>query len=241
MAALVWDRTGEHFYETGISKGVLFTANNDSSATLDTPGWNEGVAWSGLISVSESPEGADEEAFYADNIKYLALRGVEDFGGSISAYQSPEEFDECDGSVALNATYTGVTIGQQPRKAFCLAYVTQKGNDVEGNEAGYVIHIIYNATASPSEREYQTINDSPEPNELSWDFSSSPVPVTGHKPTSIVRIDSTKFTTQAAKAKLKTIEDALFGVDADQTASITEVKPHVLLPNDIITILAANG
>lgn len=241
MAALVWDRTGEHFYETGISKGVLFTANNDSSATLDTPGWNEGVAWSGLISVSESPEGADEEAFYADNIKYLALRGVEDFGGSISAYQSPEEFDECDGSVALNSTYDGVTIGQQPRKAFCLAYVTQKGNDVQGNEAGYVIHIIYNATASPSEREYQTINDSPEPNELSWDFSSSPVPVTGHKPTSIVRIDSTKFTTQAAKAKLKTIEDALFGVDADQTASITEVKPHVLLPNDIITILAANG
>jgi hypothetical protein len=241
MAALVWDRTSEHWYETGISKGVLFTANNDSTAQLDTPGWNEGVAWSGLISVSESPEGADEEAFYADNIKYLALRGVEDFGGSISAYQSPEEFDECDGSVALNANYAGVTIGQQPRKAFCLAYVTQKGNDVEGNEAGYVIHIIYNATASPSEREYQTINDSPEPNELSWDFSSSPVPVTGHKPTSIVRIDSTKFTTQAAKAKLKTIEDALFGVDADQTASITEVKPHVLLPNDIITILAANG
>lgn len=240
MAALVWDRTGEHFYETGISKGVLFTANNDSSATLDTPGWNEGVAWSGLISVSESPEGADEEAFYADNIKYLALRGVEDFGGSISAYQSPEEFDECDGSVALNSTYAGVTIGQQPRKAFCLAYVTQKGNDVEGNEAGYVIHIIYNATASPSEREYQTINDSPEPNELSWDFSSSPVPVTGHKPTSIVRIDSTKFTTTAAKAKLKTIEDALFGVDADQTTSTTEVKSHVLLPNNIITILA-NG
>ena len=240
MAALVWDRTGEHFYETGISKGVLFTANNDPLATLDTPGWNEGVAWSGLISVSESPEGADEEAFYADNIKYLALRGVEDFGGSISAYQSPEAFDECDGSVALNSTYTGITIGQQPRKAFCLAYVTQKGNDVEGNEAGYVIHIIYNATASPSEREYQTINDSPEPNELSWDFSSSPVPVTGHKPTSIVRIDSTKFTTTAAKAKLKTIEDALFGVDADQTASITEVKSHVLLPNNIITILA-NG
>lgn len=240
MAALVWDRTGEHFYETGISKGVLFTANNDSEATLDTPGWNEGVAWSGLISVSESPEGADEEAFYADNNKYLALRGVEDFGGSISAYQSPEEFDECDGSVALNSTYAGVTIGQQPRKAFCFAYVTQKGNDVEGNEAGYVIHIIYNATASPSEREYQTINDSPEPNELSWDFSSSPVPVTGHKPTSIVKIDSTKFTTQAAKAKLKTIEDALFGVDADQTTSTTEVKSHVLLPNDIITILA-NG
>ena len=241
MAALIWDRTGEHFYETGISKGVLFTANADSSATLDTPGWNEGVAWNGLISVSESPEGADEEAFYADNIKYLSLRGVEDFGGSISAYQSPEEFDECDGSVELSSTIKGVTIGQQPRKAFCLAYVTQKGNDTQGSEHGYVIHIIYNATASPSEREYQTINDSPEPNELSWDFSSSPIPVTGHKPTSIVRIDSTRFTTEPQKAKLKTIENALFGVDADQTASITEVKSHVLLPNDIINILASNG
>jgi hypothetical protein len=119
--------------------------------------------------------------------------------------------------------------------------VTQKGNDTQGSEHGYVIHIIYNATASPSEREYQTINDSPEPNELSWDFSSSPVPVTGHKPTSIVKIDSTRFTTEAQKAKLKTIENALFGVDADQTASVTEVKPHVLLPNDIITILASNG
>lgn len=233
MAPLVWDETNKHFYETGISKGVLFTATDSTDSSIITSGWNNGVAWSGLISVSESPEGADEEAFYADNIKYLSLRGVEDFGGSISAYQSPEAFDECDGSVALDASFKGVTIGQQPRKAFCLAYVTQKGNDTQGSEYGHVIHIIYNATASPSEREYQTINDSPEPNELSWDFSTSPIPVTGHKPTSIVKIDSTSFTSEAQKAKLKTIEDSLFGT--------TTKESHVLLPDDIVDILKAAG
>lgn len=215
MAKLVWDQTGQHFYETGVSKGVLFLASTDGT------GWEDGVAWSGLTSVSESPEGADEEAFYADNIKYLSLRGVEDFGGSISAYTYPDAWEECDGTIGLY-TSTGnngpaITIGQQPRRAFCLVYVTQKGNDVRGSEYGYIIHVIYNATASPSEREYATINDSPEPIEFSWDYSTNPIPVTGHKSTSVLKIDSTKI----ASAALTKINDALFGSDNGPATLLT--------------------
>lgn len=230
MAKLVWDVEGEHFYETGISKGVLYPRSSSGSGTT----WGTGVAWNGLISITESPEGADEEAFYADNIKYLALRGVEDFGGSISAYQSPVEFDACDGTTAL---LPGVSIGQQTRLPFCLAYVTQRGNDLDGNDHGYIIHIIYNATASPSEREYQTINDSPEPQELSWDFTTTPIPVADHKNTSIVRIDSTASTFEgtAGAAKLKKIEDALFGTDAEGGEAGTD--PQVLTPDEIIDLI----
>lgn len=235
MAELKWDREGEHFYETGISKGVLYPRTGTGASST----WGTGVAWNGLISVTESPEGADEEAFYADNIKYLALRGVEDFGGSISAYQSPVEFDACDGTTAL---LPGVSIGQQTRLPFCLAYVTQKGNDLDGNDHGYIIHIIYNATASPSEREYQTINDSPEPQELSWDFTTTPIPVKGHKNTAIVKIDSTASTFQdtAGKAQLKKIEDALFGTDPDTEAGTQGTDPHVLTPDEIIALITGH-
>lgn len=242
MAALKWDKSGEHFYETGISKGVLYPRTGTGSSAT----WGIGVAWNGLISVTETPEGADEEAFYADNIKYLALRGVEDFGGSITAYQSPVEFDACDGTadlmVGAGGTRTGITIGQQTRVPFCMAYTTQKGNDLEGNDYGEIIHIIYNATASPSEREYQTINDSPEPQELSWDFTTTPVPVTGYKNTAILKIDSTGplFADATGRAKLKKIKDALFGTDGDGTEGSKGTDPHVLLPDEVLALISGN-
>ena len=229
MAKLVWDQTGQHFYETGVSQGVLFLANDTGD------GWEDGVAWSGLTSVSESPEGADEEAFYADNIKYLSLRGVEDFGGSISAYTYPDAWEECDGTTGLYTDGAGkygsaITIGQQARRAFCLVYVTQKGNDVQGSEYGYIIHIIYNATASPSEREYTTINDSPEPIEFSWDFSTNPIPVTGRKSTSVLKIDSTKIAaTTAGVAGLNKIKDKLFGSDNGPATLLT--------PDEIVDLI----
>lgn len=235
---LIWDKTGEHFYETGISKGVLYTGTVNSSSGIIV--WNTGVAWNGLISVSESPEGADEEAFYADNIKYLSLRGVEDFGGSITCYQTPKEFDECDGTASL-AEGGLLRIGQQSRKPFCLCYTTQIGNDVAGSDLGYEIHIIYNATASPSEREYQTINDSPEPNELSFDFTTTPIPVTGYKNTSIAKIRSTDFNTEELKAKLTLIENKLWGESQVQPQGGTQFisDPTLLTPDEILAIINA--
>lgn len=233
MAALVWDREGEHFFETGVSHGVLYTqtktANQGGGYTID---WADGVAWNGLTSVSESPDGGDEQTFYADNIKYLSLRGTENFGGSIGAYQSPVEFDKCDGTATLGTvvsdvatSFDGITVGQQTRVPFCFVYITQKGNDQEGSEYGEIINIVYNATASPSSRDYNTINDSPEPNELSWDFTTTPVaisatdPVTGKKfkPTSHLKIDTTRFVGSAAQAKLDNIKKALFGSDNTYT------------------------
>lgn len=236
VGRLVWDKTGEHFYETGISKGVLYTGSVNPDSGIVT--WNTGVAWNGLISVSESPDGGDDEAFYADNIKYLSLRGVEDFGGSITCYQTPKEFDACDGTTSLA---TGLYVGQQTRTPFCLAYVTQIGNDVAGSDLGYEIHIVYNATASPSEREYQTINDSPEPNELSFDFTTTPIPVTGHKNTALVKIRSTDFNTEQLKAKLTAIENALWGesTTTDQGSTTFVSDPTLLTPDEIKAIIEA--
>lgn len=236
VGRLVWDKTGEHFYETGISKGVLYTGNVNPDSGIVT--WNTGVAWNGLISVSESPDGGDDEAFYADNIKYLSLRGVEDFGGSITCYQTPKEFDACDGTASLA---TGLYVGQQTRTPFCLAYVTQIGNDVAGSDLGYEIHIVYNATASPSEREYQTINDSPEPNELSFDFTTTPIPVTGHKNTALVKIRSTDFNTEQLKAKLTAIENALWGesTTTEQGSTTFVSDPTLLTPDQIKAIIEA--
>ncbi len=234
MSALVWDQVGEKLYETGTKKGVLYLQNPSGN-------YSNGVAWNGLTSVSESPDGGDANDIYADDIKYLVLRGVENFGGTIEAYTYPDEFAECDGSVAL---MNGVTIGQQPRKTFGFSYVSTIGNDTEMDNHGYKIHLIYGASASPSERTYETINDSPEPINFSWEFSTVPVPVTGHKATSCVIIDSTKFPDSVdsqtgvvtKNAKLKALEDILYGTDASGNNEGT--TPRLPLPAEVISTLS---
>lgn len=211
MSAIVWDQVGERTYETGAKKGVLYPQAADGTYPL-------GVGWNGLTSVSESPEGGDANDIYADDIKYLVLRGVENFGGTIEAYSYPPEYEECDGSAQLMA---GVTIGQQPRKTFGFSYVSTLGNDTELDNHGYKIHLIYGASASPSSRQYQTINESPEPNQFSWEFKTVPVNVTGHKPSANMVIDSTRFTTAAEKARLKALENILYGVDGHDAIPAT--------------------
>lgn len=215
MPKLTWDGVGEKTFEAGNSKAVLYV--QDANGT-----YPEGVAWNGWTGVSESPSGADENAFYADNIKYGALRGAEEFGGSIEAYQSPAEFDECDGEAAIAK---GVTVGQQTRKPFGLCYRTEIGNDTQGLDYGYILHLVYNATASPSEKSYETINESPEGITMSWEFTTTPVPVAGHKPTSIIRIDST----QVDATKLTAFEDILYGKDGETN------KPRLPLPAEVIS------
>lgn len=214
MSTLVWDKTGTRTYETGLDRGVLYVAD-------DKGGFGTGVAWSGLSSVTESPSGADESAIYADNIKYLSLRSTEEFGATIEAYSSPEEFDVCDGQAELAE---GITIGQQKRKKFCFSYRTKKGNDTD-DDAGYIIHIIYNATAAPTEKAYNTINDSPEAITMSWEVSTIPVEVTDYKPTAHIEIDSTKV----EAAKLTKIEEALYGT--------TDTESEVLLPDKIVALI----
>lgn len=223
MAVLVWDQVGEKTYETGVKKGVLYQQAANGSYPM-------GVAWNGLTSVSESPEGGDANDIYADDIKYLVLRGVENFGGTIEAYTYPDEFAECDGSANL---VDGVMIGQQPRKTFGLAYVTTIGNDTELDNHGYKIHLIYGASASPSDRQYQTINDNPDPINFSWEYTTVPVPVTGHKATSCVIIDSTKFTTTAARAKLTAFETILYGAE--------NVDPRLPLPDEVKSLLTVGS
>ena len=217
---LEWDKVGEHLYETGISRGVLYPI--DATKEGDNK-YGDGVEWNGLTSVSESPEGAEVSAIYADNIKYLNLMSAEDFKGTIEAYTYPDKFAECDGSAELVA---GVKIGQQPRKIFGLCYRTEIGND-ETSEKGYKLHLVYNCLASPSERSYETINDSPEAITFSWEFSTTPVNVTGHKPTAVVTIDTTKL----EPTKLAKLENALYGNGTD--------KAKLLLPDEIVTLLNA--
>lgn len=215
-----WDKVGEHFYETGISRGVLYPIDATKEGNNK---YSDGVAWNGLTSVSESPEGAEVSAIYADNIKYLNLMSAEDFKGTIEAYTYPDEFAECDGSAELIA---GVKIGQQPRKIFGLCYRTEIGND-ETSEKGYKLHLVYNCLASPSERSYETINDSPEAITFSWEFSTTPVNVAGHKPTALVTIDTTKLD----QAKLTKLENALYGNGTE--------KAKLLLPDEIVALLNA--
>ena len=215
---LVWDQVGQKIYETGVSNGVLFVA--DSAAP---GGYADGVAWNGLVNVTESPSGAEATAIYADNIKYLSLMSAEEFGCSIEAYTYPTEFEACDGSVELGV---GVTIGQQPRKKFALVYKTLVGNDVDGQAHGYKLHIVYNCSAAPSERAYGTVNDSPEAITFSWEITTDPVPVDGHNPTSLITIDSTKIDT----AKLTAIEAKLFGDGTDPATMMS--------PAEIVTALA---
>lgn len=217
MAKLVWDETGKRLYETGVSKGVLYVQADDGT-------YGNGVAWNGLTAVNESPSGAEATPLYADDIKYLELTSTEEYGASIEAYTYPEEFEQCDGSAELGA---GVTIGQQPRKAFGFCYRTLIGNDVKNNDYGYKIHIVYGAKAAPSEKAYQTVNDSPEAITFSWELTTTPVNVEGHKPTACVTIDSTKVDA----AKLTSIEEALYGSDTKE--------PKLLLPDEIAAIIKA--
>lgn len=197
MSKIVWDETGKRLFETGVDHGVLYP--------IQTGGlYNKGVAWNGLTAVNESPSGAEATDLYADNIKYLSMRSAEIFGATVEAYTYPDEFAECDGSATLAE---GVTIGQQARKIFGLSYRTLVGNDVDGQDHGYKLHLIYGASASPSERAYATVNDSPEAITFSWELSTTPVNVTGFKPTACVTIDSTK----ADPTCLKKLEDILYG------------------------------
>ena len=212
MAKLVWDKTGERLYETGVKQGVLYVM--DAQGTYPT-----GVAWNGLTNVTESPSGAEATPLYADDIKYLNLMSTEELGGTIEAYTSPDEFAECDGSAALTE---GVYIGQQPRKTFGFCYRTTLGNDVDNNNYGYKLHLVYGALASPSEKAYSTINDSPEAITFSWEFSTTPVNVTGFKPTASIVIDSTKVD----PAKLAALEKILYG---DETGD----GPRLPLPDEV--------
>lgn len=211
MAKLVWDESGKRVYETGVRNGVLYVQGNEGA-------YGNGVAWNGLTAVTESPSGAEPTALYADDIKYLELFSAEEFGATIEAYTYPEEFEACDGSASLGK---GVTIGQQDRKAFGLCYRTVVGNDIKGNENGYKLHLIYGAKAKPSEKAYSTVNDSPEAITFSWEVSTTPVNVDGFKPTASITIDSTKI----EPAKLKAIEDKLYGTVSEE--------PTLPLPNEI--------
>lgn len=199
---LIWDKTGDRLYETGVDHGVLYPLQAGGE-------YNKGVAWNGLTAVTESPSGAEASPMYADNIKYLNLMSAEEFGATIEAYTYPDEFAECDGSASIA---TGVYIGQQSRKTFGLSYRTVIGNDVDNNDYGYKLHLIYGALAAPSEKGYTTINDSPEAITFSWEVTTTPVNVEGFKPTACVTIDSTK----ADKSKLAALEDILYGSASDE-------------------------
>ena len=221
MAKLVWDKTGDRLYETGVKNGVLY---------IPTSGvYSKGVAWNGLTAVTESPSGAEATALYADDTKYLSLMSAEEFGATIEAYTYPDEFAACDGSAELA---DGVMIGQQKRSTFGLCYKTTIGNDTEGNDHGYKLHIIYGAQAKPSERAYATINDSPEAITFSWEITTTPVNVTGAKPTASLVIDSTK----ADPSKLAALEDILYGKDGEPGN-----EARLPLPDEIKTLMTAAG
>lgn len=221
MAKLSWDGQGEKKYESGVSNGVLYKKNSENPAK-----W-VGVAWNGLTSITESPDGAEKTDLYADNIKYASMRSAETFGGTIEAYTYPVEFESCDGSASLG---NGITIGQQARDAFGLCYRTEQGDDTNPN-AGYKLHLVYNCTCSPSEKAYETINDSPDAITFSWEFDSTPVSVTGHKATSLLVIDSLAFNTEPLKAKLTEIENMLYGTE--------NTEPYLPSPDEIAAKMKA--
>lgn len=214
MSKLVWDATGERYYETGVKKGVLYPQVAGA--------YPKGVAWNGLTAVTESPSGAEATPLYADDIKYLELMSKEEFGGTIEAYMYPDEFKACNGEADLA---TGVSIGQQTRQGFGFCYRTIIGNDTEKDAHGYKLHLVYGAMAAVSEKAYATVNDSPEAITFSWEFTTTPVEVTGHEPTSIVTIDSTKVDA----GKLKALEDVLYGGD--------DSEARMPLPDEVLTII----
>ena len=215
MAKLVWDAVGKRIYETGVDRAVLFPLS--TSGTYET-----GVAWNGLTGYTESPSGGDANAKYADNIKYAVLRSTEEFGATIECFTFPPEFEPCDGRAT---PVTGVTIGQQTRKAFGFTCRTLIGNDVDGDDFGYKLHIIWNATANPAERGYSTVNESPDAVSFSYELETKPVSVTGYKPTACMTIDSTKVNA----SKLAVLEDALYGTST--------ANPHLPTPDQVIAML----
>lgn len=221
---LVWDKTGEHYYETGVKNGVLYPMSANGT-------YPKGVAWNGLTAITESPSGAEATALYADDIKYLNLMSNEEFGATVEAYTYPDEFAECDGSASLTE---GVYIGQQARKTFGLCYRTTLGNDSKGNDYGYKLHIIYGAMASPSEKAYSTINDSPDAITFSWELSTTPVAVANFKPTASLTIDSTKVDPE----KLTALEEILYGKDGTGGDHSTgAVDPRLPLPDEIANLM----
>ena len=219
MAKLVWDQVGQRYYETGTDHGVVYP--QDASGAYST-----GYAWNGLTGVSESPSGAEPTDLWADNIKYLSIRSAEEFGATIEAYTYPDEFAVLDGSAEIA---DGVMIGQQTRKSFGFCYRTRIGNDTQFEDHGYKLHLLYGCTVSPSEKAYQTINDSPEAITFSWELTTTPVAVTGYKPTASLVIDSTKFTGDKA-AKLAALEAVLYGSD--------DKEPRLPLPDEVLTLIA---
>lgn len=219
---LVWDKTSERHFETGVDHAVLYPFNTTSKA------YDNGVAWNGVTGVTETPSGAEPTALYADNIKYLTLMSNEDLGGTITAYTYPDEWAECDGSAELDE---GIMIGQQPRKTFGLCYRTRLGNDTEGDSHGYKLHLVYGCLASASERAYATVNDSPEAIEFSWEFTCTPVDVPNFKPTAIVTIDSTKVDSD----KLASFEEILYGKDPTTTGGNDGVVPKLPLPSEVLS------
>jgi hypothetical protein len=219
MVVLAWDETGEHLYETGVSKGVLYPQNNSGLYPL-------GIVWNGLTAVTENPSGAEATPIYADNIKYLNLLSAEEFGATVEAYTYPDEFAVCDGSAVLE---TGVLIGQQARTAFGLCYRTELGNDILGVAYGYKLHLIYGATAAPSEKGFQTINDSPEAITFSWEVSTIPVSVAGFSPTASLVVDSTKV----AANTLAALEAILYGTAGSD--------PYLPLPDEVAALFAGGA
>lgn len=214
MAILTWDVQGERYYETGVSKGVLYPFKSGK--------YSKGVAWNGLTAVNESPSGAEPTPMYADNIKYLNLLSNEEFAATVEAYTYPDEFAECDGSANLA---DGVSVGQQKRIPFGMSYVTKLGNDTDGQDYGYKIHLIYGALAKPSQKNYATINDNPEAITFSWELSTTPVAVPNLKPTACITIDSTKV----EPAKLKKIEDKLYGTESEEATLPTPTELAALI------------
>lgn len=217
MSKLVWDKSGERRFETGVKQGVLYPIAADGTYPL-------GVAWNGLTAVTESPSGAEANPFYADDIKYLNIMSAEDFGGTIEAYTYPKEFGECNGEVSIAK---GVNIGQQSRKTFGFCYRTGIGNDILGMEYGYKLHLVYGALAAPSEKANSTINESPEPLAMSWEFSTTPVNVTGHKPTAHLTIDST----EVGAEKMAELEAILYGSESEEA--------RMPLPDEVASIIGA--
>lgn len=221
MAKIVWDATGEKLFEAGVDHAVLYPLNSQGEYT-------PGVAWNGITQISETPEGAEPQNQYADNIKYLSLMSAEELKGTIQAYMYPDKWRQCDGSAEL---VKGVSIGQQNRKAFGLSYRTKIGNDVDELDHGYKLHLLYGAKASPSERTYETINDSPSPISFSWSYTATKVNVKDHQPTALLTIDSTKID----KTKLEALEEILYGSDDTDSDD-----PRLPLPDEVIALLTGN-
>lgn len=226
MSKIKWDLTGERLAETGVDQGVLYPFSGIT--------YGEGVAWNGLTSVNEAPTGAEPSPFYADNQKYLELMSEEEFAASIGCYTYPDEFKACVGEAEIA---TGVTISQQSHKMFGFSYRTKIVNDVDGVDHGFKIHLVYNALAGVSARDHTTMNESPELEEISYDITTTKVPVTGGKPTSHLVIDSTKFKLEDAE-KLQTLMDVLYGIDASIEPEVEAVPAKLLMPDEIAAILA---